>query len=101
MRPTPSSARVSVAVPFTVDTVAPRVRILPGRQLRVEVSEPAVLHLRIDGALLEREVKKAGVVRIRWEGAARRVRVVARDAAGNASKPAVRVRETAPEQARE
>jgi hypothetical protein len=97
----PIAGPVSVAVPFAVDTVAPRVRILRGRQLRVELSEPAVLHLRIDGALLEREVRKAGVVRIRWEGVARRIRVVARDAAGNASRPAVRVRETAPEQARE
>jgi hypothetical protein len=92
---------VSVAVPFGVDTVAPRIRILPGRRIRVEVGEPAVLYVRIDGARLERTVKKAGIVRIPWDGAARRVRVVARDAAGNASAPALRVRKADSAQARE
>jgi len=81
---------VSVAVPFTSDTTAPRVRVLPGRPLRVEVSEPALLMLRIDGAVRRREVKRAGVVRIPWSGRAARVRVVAQDAAGNTSKPVVR-----------
>jgi flagellar hook assembly protein FlgD len=83
---------VSVEVPFTSDTTPPRVRILPARGIRIEVSEPAMLFLTIDGARREREVKRAGVVRVRWEGAARRVRVVARDAAGNTSRPVVRVR---------
>jgi hypothetical protein len=81
----------SYAVPFVSDTTPPRVRILPGRPLRVEVSEPALLVLRIDGAVRTREVRKAGIVRIPWPGAARRVRVVARDAAGNTSAPVVRV----------
>jgi flagellar hook assembly protein FlgD len=81
---------VAVTVPFVVDTTAPRVRILPGRPLRIEVSEPATLTLRIDGAIVRRDVKKAGIVRIRWSGAARRVRVVALDAAGNSSGPVVR-----------
>jgi flagellar hook assembly protein FlgD len=82
---------VTARVPFVVDTVAPRVKILPGRPLRVELSEPASLTLRIDGAIVRREVKKAGTVRIPWSGAARRVRVVALDAAGNSSRPVVRV----------
>ena len=88
--------RVSVVVPFVSDTTAPRVRLLPTRGVRIEVTEPAVLYLTIDGARRERVVKRAGVVRIRWEGAARRVRVVARDTAGNTSAPVVRVRETSP-----
>jgi flagellar hook assembly protein FlgD len=82
---------VPVSVPFVVDTTAPRVRILPGRPLRIQLSEPASLTLRIDGAIVRREVKKAGVVRIPWSGAARRVRVVALDAAGNSSGPVRRV----------
>jgi hypothetical protein len=81
----------SFAVPFASDTTAPRVRILPGRPLRVGVSEPSSLTLRIDGAIVRREVRKAGIVRIPWRGAARRVRVVALDAAGNSSGPVVRV----------
>ena len=86
---------LSAAVAFTSDTTAPRVRLLPTRGIRVSVSEPAVLYLTIDGARREREVKRAGIVRIPWNGAARRVRVVARDAAGNTSPPVVRVRGSA------
>jgi hypothetical protein len=81
---------VSVAVPFSSDSTAPRVRFVAGRGIRVEVSEPGRLRLRIDGARVEREVRKAGIVRIPWDGAANRVRVVAEDAAGNRSQPAVR-----------
>jgi hypothetical protein len=83
---------VSVDVPFASDTVVPRVRFVPHRFIRLEVSEPGRLLLRIDGARVEREVRKAGVVRVRWQGAARKVRVVAEDAAGNRSKPLLRVR---------
>jgi hypothetical protein len=82
---------ISVSVPFVSDTTPPRVRILPGRPLRVEVSEPAALVLRIDGATLRREVRNAGFVRIRWPGPARRVRAVAWDAAGNMSAPVLRI----------
>ncbi len=82
---------ISFGVPFVSDTVTPRVRILPGNRLRVEVSEPAMLTFVIDGQALKREVKKAGIVRIPWAGPAARVRVVAWDAAGNASGPVVRV----------
>ena len=82
----------SVSVSFTSDTTSPRVKILPEDPLRVEVSEPALLTLRIDGAVRQREVKRAGIVRIPWSGRAARVRVVAQDAAGNSSRPVVRVR---------
>jgi len=71
--------------------VAPSVRILPTEKLRIEVSEPAVLTLRIDGRALRYEVKRAGIVRIPWSGSARRVRAVAWDAAGNASGPVIRI----------
>jgi hypothetical protein len=68
------------------------VSILPGRGLRVEVSEPALLTFVIDGRSLRRQVARAGVVRIPWSGVAASVRVVAWDAAGNMSGPVVRVR---------
>jgi hypothetical protein len=82
---------ISFAAPFVADTAAPRVQILPGRPLRLRVSEPAVLTLLVDGAALRREVAKAGVVRVPSSGPAVRVRVVAWDAAGNRSAPVVRV----------
>ena len=87
-----SVGTISYAVPFVSDTVAPMVRILPGRSLKVQVSEPAVLTFVIDGSSLRREVRRAGVVRIPWPGPARHVRVVAWDAAGNVSVPAARIR---------
>jgi flagellar hook assembly protein FlgD len=83
---------VSFGVPFVSDTTAPRVRILPGKRLVVDVSEPSILTFVIDGRSFRREVAKAGQVRIPWTGPAARVRVVAWDPAGNVSVPAVRVR---------
>ena len=83
---------ISFGVPFSSDTAAPRIRILEGNGLRVAVSEPATLQLRVDGRVLRREVRRAGTVRIPNVGVARRARVVAWDAAGNQSSPVVRVR---------
>jgi N-acetylmuramoyl-L-alanine amidase len=83
---------ISYGVPFVSDTVAPRVRFLPGKRVALEVSEPSVLTLVIDGRALRREVSKAGTVRIAGAGTAMRVRVVAWDVAGNASGPVLRVR---------
>jgi len=83
---------VSYGVPFASDTVAPRVRFLPRKRLSLEVSEPCVLTLVVDGRSLKREVAKAGTVRIAGAGAAVRARVVAWDAAGNTSGPVVRPR---------
>jgi hypothetical protein len=83
---------VSFGVPFVSDTIAPRVRILPSRRLTVDVSEPAMLTAVIDGQSLRREVTRAGRVRIPWKGSAKRVRVVAWDAAGNSSVPVTRMR---------
>jgi N-acetylmuramoyl-L-alanine amidase len=83
---------ISYGVPFVSDTVPPRVRVLPGRRLAIEVSEPSVLTFVIDGRSLRREVSKAGTVRIAGAGTATRVRVVAWDAAGNSSGPVTRIR---------
>ncbi len=82
---------ISYAVPFSSDTVPPNLRILPGRPLRIEVSEPVMLTLLIDGQALKREVRRAGIARIAWAGPASRVRAVGWDAAGNASGPVLRV----------
>jgi hypothetical protein len=79
-------------MPFLSDSTAPRVRILPGTSLKVQLSEPAVLTFVIDGQALRHEARRSGVVRIPWAGPATRVRVVAWDAAGNASGPVVRIR---------
>jgi hypothetical protein len=82
---------VSVVLSFSVDSTAPSVKFAVGRGIRLQVSEPGRLLLRIDGARVQREVAKAGVVRVPWDGSANRVRVVAEDLAGNRSRPAVRV----------
>ena len=81
---------VRFGVPFAADTVAPRARILPGPRLRISVSEPALLKLWINGESLSRQVRRAGTVLVRWHEPIRRARVVAWDAAGNASPVAVR-----------
>ncbi|MGH3065292.1 MAG: N-acetylmuramoyl-L-alanine amidase [Gaiellaceae bacterium] len=86
-----SAGGISYGVPFVSDTAAPRLRFLQGSRLRVALSEPAVLTLRIDGRALRYEAKRAGIVRIPWGVPARRVRAVAWDAAGNSSGPVVRV----------
>jgi hypothetical protein len=75
----------SFAAPFVLDTAAPVAQIVSGRPLRIRVSEPAALVLRVDGATIRRQAAKAGVVRVPWEGTPRRVRVVAWDEAGNRS----------------
>jgi hypothetical protein len=76
---------VSYGVPFVSDTTAPDVRIVPGPRLRVAVNEPATLLVWVNGKRFEREVKRAGVVLVRFGGEIRRARAVAWDAAGNRS----------------
>ena len=74
----------TLSVPFFSDTRAPRVRIVRRAPLRVWVSEPVRLTIRLGGRSFKRDVLKAGEARI----AAPRlglVRIVGWDAAGNAS----------------
>jgi len=80
----------SVSLPFASDTRPPVVRILPGKPLRVWVSEPAHLALRVNGHALAITVDGGRATRVPWHGLVGRVRVVAWDAAGNASAPATR-----------
>lgn len=79
-----------LSLSFASDTRAPVVRILKGRPLRVWVSKPATLTLRVDGTPLQQLARAAGVVRVRWDGPASHVRVVAWDDAGNVSRPVAR-----------
>jgi hypothetical protein len=74
-------------LPFAVDTTAPRLRILGARPLRFEVSEPADVVVVVDGERRVIPVARAGVQTVPWHAAVR-VRAVAWDAAGNASRPA-------------
>jgi hypothetical protein len=76
-------ATTSFAVPVVSDTTPPAVRFLPGLPLRVRVSEPAALTVRVNGATVRQTVSRAGVVRVRWRGRATRAQVVAWDVAGN------------------
>ena len=87
---TDAVATSSLTLPFASDTRAPVVRILAGRPLRVWLSKPATLTLRIDGTSSSQIAITSGVVRVRWRGPAAHVRVVAWDDAGNVSRPAVR-----------
>jgi hypothetical protein len=76
----------SVTLPFATDTHPPVLRFLPGPRLRVWVSEPATLILRIAGRPSRIRVAAPGpVVLSARQGA--RVRVVAWDGAGNVSAP--------------
>jgi N-acetylmuramoyl-L-alanine amidase len=83
---TESLGTSSLSLPFASDTRAPLVRFLPGRRVRVNVSEPATLVLRVAGIPRTLRVSAAGNV-VLPARPGQRVRVVAWDAAGNASAP--------------
>ena len=76
-----------VALPFSSDTEAPRLKIVKRFPLRVYASEASRLTVRFADRTVKRVVKKAGTVKV--GGAARTglVRIVAWDAAGNRSTP--------------
>jgi N-acetylmuramoyl-L-alanine amidase len=76
----------SLSLPFASDTHAPLVRFMPGPKVRVRVSEPATLVLRIGGRPSSLSVASAGIVALP-ANPGQRVRIVAWDAAGNASAP--------------
>jgi hypothetical protein len=76
---------VSYGESFVADTAAPVLRMLPGRSVRIAVSEPATVRVWVNGRRFQREVTRAGVVLVRFAGEIRRARAVAWDAAGNRS----------------
>ena len=77
----------TMQLPFLADTRAPRLRIISLKPLRISVSEPATLTVLADGRSVRQEVPEAGETLIDEVVSAKRVRIVAWDVAGNASKP--------------
>ena len=77
----------AIEVPFLADTKRPVVRFLPGRPLRVWVSEPALLTLRVNGRPLRLQAKAPGVEAVPGFRRIGLARAVAWDPAGNVSVP--------------
>jgi hypothetical protein len=71
-----------VSLPFVKDTHAPTIRLYP-RPPRIWVSEPAVVTVRVNGALRHLQVRAPGYVALRGVRRVRSIVVVARDTAGN------------------
>jgi len=86
---TDATATASLSLPFVADTQEPIVRIRQRAPLKVWVSEPARLAIRVGGRSFKRDVAKAGDARIAVPRLGV-VRIVAWDTAGNASRPVSR-----------
>ncbi|MDQ3992046.1 MAG: hypothetical protein M3229_00145, partial [Actinomycetota bacterium] len=82
---TDAVATARVSLPFVSDTRAPKVKIVKRNPLRIEVSEPARLTLRVGGRSHAYEAAEAGIVVVPNVSRRGGVRVVAWDAAGNRS----------------
>jgi hypothetical protein len=74
---------------FAVDTKAPVVRAVRGPKASVTVSEPALIRVVLGNRRFERKVTRPGTVVIGSPKPGARIRVVAIDAAGNATLPLV------------
>jgi N-acetylmuramoyl-L-alanine amidase len=72
-----------VELPVVLDRTSPVVRLVSTSPAVLRVSEPAILAIRVNGALRRVEVHTAGPVRLRGIARLRTLVVVARDAAGN------------------
>ena len=77
---------VAQRAPFAVDTTPPTVRLVSVSPLRVRVLEPVRLTIKLNGKWSTIDRKRPGIVPIP-AATVRTLRVVARDAAGNASPP--------------
>ena len=80
---TDSVGTASITLPFLKDATPPRLRVLAGKTPRLWVSEPAVLTVRVNGALRRLEAPAAGPVSLPGIRKLRTLVAVARDAAGN------------------
>ena len=67
-RPPTRSASPRCACRSSRTRSAPVVRVLKGRPLRLWVSEPSLVTLRVNGVALRQDVKRAGEVRVAWRG---------------------------------
>jgi hypothetical protein len=79
-------------IPFRSDSTRPRLRVLRLRPARLWVSEPAEVFLTVDGNRRRVRRERAGGFALPGPRPRRVLRVVARDAAGNTSKPLVEKR---------
>jgi hypothetical protein len=80
---------VTQRIPFVVDSTAPRLRLVSVRPLRLQVSEPGEVVVVADGRRQVVPAPRPGVYAVPGVAAPRRVRAVAWDTSGNASRPAV------------
>ena len=87
---TDAVATTSVTLPFVSDTRRPVVRVTQRFPLRIWVSEPARLTIRVGSRSLVYDARAAGVARIPNAPRKGSIRAVAWDAAGNVSIPAIR-----------
>ncbi len=78
----------TIVVPIVSDTRAPTVKIARRFPLKLLLSEPAELTLRVGGRSLRRQVTTAGTVSVPGVPRAGVIRIVAWDPAGNPSLPA-------------
>jgi hypothetical protein len=84
---TDANGAVSQRVPFALDTKAPVLRFVSLRPLVLDVSEPAEIVLRVNGARRVVKRTKAGRFAVGLPFRARVVRATAWDPAGNRSRP--------------
>ena len=77
---------LSQSVPLTVDTVAPKLILVSLYPLRLKVDDRASVIAVVNGKTLKTSAKP-GVFRLAFRGTVHRLRVVARDRAGNESRP--------------
>jgi hypothetical protein len=78
---------VSQRANFDSDTRPPSLRLVSLRPLRVRVTEPVRLIVQLNGRWSTIDRRKPGLVTVARPGAVRKLRIVARDAAGNAGAP--------------
>jgi flagellar hook assembly protein FlgD len=76
----------SESIPMTVDTRAPRLTLVSLSPPRVKVGERATVVGKVNGKRIA-TIPKSGVFRLPFSGTVRSLRLVARDLAGNDSKP--------------
>jgi flagellar hook assembly protein FlgD len=77
---------LSQSVPLTIDTIPPKLILVSLRPLRLKVDDRASIIALINGQTLKTSAKP-GVFRLAFRETLHRLRVVARDRAGNESKP--------------
>jgi flagellar hook assembly protein FlgD len=78
----------SLSVPLTIDTTPPKLILVSLYPLRLKLDDKASVIAVVNGRTLKTSAKP-GVFRLAFKGTVHTLRVVARDRAGNESKPAL------------